>query len=548
MGNKSRKSRFLKQQDQPTNQPIKKAMTLDEVMALEQVVGIQKQLVLEKAFTSTDVTTILKAQNYLKTIEKKDQVDIKSILVDPLDSGASFGYKHKPYSLSYDMLRGMAKTHIPTAVIKTRVAQVLDHCEPQSDKYRTGFVVDKRNKWRSTEKDKPLTKDEQKRADKIIQFILDCGTTENFWHADTFSTFISKIVIDALTLDQSTFEVVRDRAGRPIEFFATDAATFRIADSFGNDDSMRNYEEVNGYAPSYVQVIDGRVYNSFYPWELCFGVMNPTTDIRTNGYGESPLERMIQLITSLLNADAYNANFFKVGSSPQGILTYSGNVNQNTLDSFRQQWQAQVAGVANSHKIPMVNADKVNFIPTNVPNKDMEFGRYQEFMIKCCCAMYLTDPSEIGFNMSGNTNGNSGLGGDATKEKLQYSKDKGLKPLLRYIQHWLNKYIVWQIDPEFEFRFVGVDDAEDKATELDQDIKKVQNFMTLNEIRAKYNLDEVEGGDTVLNPIFSQQKMMAQQGNEESNNAVDGMNGGKDDDEPNPFMKSLQNDLNKLLS
>jgi hypothetical protein len=541
---KGRKARFLKQQ---VTTPVQKAMTLDEVMALEQMVGINKQLALEKAFSSNDVVTILKAQNYLKTIEKKEDVDIKSVLVDPLDSNSAWGYKHKPYSLSYDMLRGMAKTHIPTATIKTRVAQVLEHCEPQSDRYRTGFVVDKRNKWRSTEKDKPLTKDEQKRADRITQFILDCGTTENFWHADTFSTFISKLVTDSLTLDQATFEVVRDRVGRPIEFFATDSATFRIADSFGNDDAVRDYEKVNGYYPSYVQVIDGKVYNSFYPWELCFGVMNPSTDIRTNGYGESPLERMIQLITSLLNADSYNSNFFKVGSSPQGILTFSGNLNQNSLDSFRQGWQSQVAGVANSHKIPMINADKVNFIPTHIPNKDMEFGRYQEFMIKCCCAMFLIDPSEIGFSMSGNTNGNSGLGGDATKEKLQYSKDKGLKPLLKHIQHWLNKYIVWQLDPEFEFRFVGIEDAEDKASELDQDIKKVQNFMQLNEIRAKYNLPKVEGGDVVLNPIYSQQLMMKQQGNEESNQAVEGMNM-DDDNEPNPFLKSLESDLERLLS
>jgi capsid portal protein len=134
-------------------------------------------------------------------------------------------------------LRGMAKTHIPTATIKTRVAQVLEHCEPQSDKYRTGFVLIKEINGDLQIKDKPLTKDEQKRADKLTQFILDCGTTENFWHADTFETFIRKLVTDALTLDQATFEVVRDRVGRPIEFFATDAATFRIADSFGNDDA-----------------------------------------------------------------------------------------------------------------------------------------------------------------------------------------------------------------------------------------------------------------------------------------------------------------------
>jgi hypothetical protein len=112
----------------------------------------------------------------------------------------------------------------------------------------------------------------------------------------------------------------------------------------------------------------------------------------------------------------------------------------------------------------------------------------------------------------------------------------------------LNKYVVWQIDPEFELRFCGIDDAEDRDAELDRDIKMVQNFKTLNETRAKYNLDKLEGGDIVLNPIYSQQAMMAMQGNPESNDAVDQMQGEGDDDQPNPFMKSLQNDLERLLS
>lgn len=547
MSRKGRKARILKQNPSNTVPQVQKARTLDDILAMEHMIGIEKQVALEKAFSSTDVETILKAQSYLQTIEKKEKVDIKSVLVDPLSTSGSFGYKYKPYSLSYDMLRGMAKTHIIQSIIKTRKTQVLAHCEPQSDKYKTGFVIDKRNKWRSTEKDKPLTKQERLKADKITQFILDCGTTENFWHADTFETFIGKIVDDALTMDQATFEIVRDRAGRPIEFFATDAATFRIADTFMNEEQAGKQELVNGYPPAYVQVIDGKVYSQFYAWELCFGIRNPTTDIRANGYGKAELEDMIQLITSILNADAYNSNFFKVGSSPQGILTYQGSVNQNTLDSFRQSWQAQVAGVANSHKIPMINADKVNFIPTHIPNRDMEYGRYQEFLIKCATALYTIDPSEIGFNMSGNSDGNSGLGGDATKEKLSYSKDKGLKPLLKNIQHWLNKYIVYQIDPEFEFRFVGIEDAEDKIQELEQDVKKVTNFMTVNEIRAKYNLDDLDGGDIILNPIYSQNQMMQQQGDPESNQAVDEMNGGGDD-QPNPFLKSLETDLQRLLS
>jgi hypothetical protein len=547
MGKQSRKSRLLRQQ--VSNNNISKARSLDDLIALEQRISIEKNIVLNKALSGTDVNDLLKARNYLaETTKQNNDAPIKSMLVDPMDTASSFGYKDKPFQLSYDMLRAMAKTHIFKAIIATRKAQIQSFCVPQSNKYSsTGFIVDKRNRWSANYKDKKLTKEEQKKAEYITNFILNCGDDKNFWKGDTMERFVGKVIDDSLTLDQATFEIQRDRAKRPIAYYATDGGTYRIADTY-NDDSKdrKDVEFIDGYPPFYVQLYQGKVAAQFWAWELCFGVRNPSTDIRTNGYGKSELEDLISLITAILNVDAYNANFFKVGSSPQGILTYSGNVNQNTLNDFRNSWMSMVSGVANAHKIPLINADKINFIPTHVPNREMEYAKFQEFLIKCGCAVYTIDPSEIGFPMSGNSNGSNGLGGDSTKEKLEYSKDKGLRPILKNLQYWFNKYIVWQIDPEFELRFVGDDDYEDKATELDNDIKKVGAYMTLNEIREKNDLDALDGGDIVLNPIAMQAQQMQMMGDPESNAAVDGMQDEKDNN-PNPFMKSLENDLKRLL-
>jgi intein/homing endonuclease len=953
--------------------------SLDEVLHQEQEISVRKALALEQAFHSNDAVTIIKAQNYLKAQENNNRdAGIKSMLIDPMDVANSFGYKDKPYQLSYDMLRAMAKTHIIKAIIATRKAQVLNFCEPQKDKYSTGFIVDKKARWRASEKDKKLSIADQKKAEAITEFILNCGEPEFSWNADTFEKFTGKLLNDSLELDQGTFEIRRDKLQRPVEFFATDGATFRVAHA--EEDT---YEEENGYKPSVVQVYQGKVHAAFYPWEQCFGVRNPSTDIRTNGYGKAELEDMIQTVTSFLNADSYNANFFKVGSDPKGIIAYSGAINQNTIDSFRQQWQAQVSGVMNcihgetkiitkdlgqveiqnyfknndsdkdveiwtgtgfekgkvyktdkkkvfttrlnnglriktsgehkfrvvgeegklwwierkdlkigdhvlvnkkvvdgnlslqyngleveedlmevlgwalgdgcfytgeskrkkltlfyhskkeqyilnnhldilkkygvncyyneqvytveqkealikrngfktvadkctsinvfdskfydflkefgfksskdgkiipssvyklgsrlkcallrglfsadgcnvakrtvqlsiaherlrddvrllllsegirtsafegsngisfkgfetfkgmllvkdrdiyfdkigfiqdykdknigikssygsmkslspglrkhyalqvrkynneqkiltfrercnlnsiiagadecsiermikymnivnypipewmnkyysepiielietddivqmydvevfndehqflgngmslhnSHKTPIINADKINWIPTHVPNKDMEFAKFQEFLIKIGCAIFIIDPSEIGFPMDGASDGNKGLGGGNNSEKLKYSKDKGLKPLLKNLQYWLNKYVVSQIDPEFEFRFVGIDDDEDKTTELDEDIKKVGGFMTVNEIRAKYNLDPIEGMDIILNPVAFQATQTAMMGNQESNDVVDQMQGGGKDE--NPFIKSLNADLGRILA
>lgn len=535
MGKKGRYNK-LRNNPAPVNQ--NSFTTLDEVLHKERLLEIEKGQALQNAFQSKNIVDILKAQDYLKSIEKREDVAFKSMLTDPIRHANGFGYQEKPYSLSFDMLRAMGKTHIIKAITKTRKSQVLKYCEPQRDKYSTGFIIDRKDKWRHSNKDKDLTAADQKKIEFITNFILNCGTTENFWHGDTFEVFVGKIIDDSLELDQGCFEVVRDRIGRPIEFFAGDGATYRIADSYGEEGKGKE-NEINGYTPAYVQVYQGRPVAEFYPWELSFGVRNPTTDIRTNGYGKSELEDMIQTVTAILNSDLYNANFFKNGSSPKGIIRYSGNINQNTVEDFRIQWQANLTGAQNAHKTPIINAEKMDFIPTHIPNKDMEFSRYQEFLIKIGCAQYLIDPSEIGFNMKGESGSGGGLGGGSdTKEKVDYSKDKGLKPLLKHLQSWLNKYIVSQLDSEFELRFVGIDDGEDKGTELEQDIKKISAFMTVNEIRAKYNMEPIDGMDIILNPVASQAMMMSLQGNQESNDAV----------EENPFRKSLEADIFKMLS
>lgn len=541
-----RKRRFTNknQSSYQNNISSNRVKTLDEIVALEKSVQIEKQLILQKSFESSNILDIVKAQDYLQQQNQNKQDEIKSIVVDPNNLGAAFGYKDKPFSLSYDMLRAMAKTHIIKAIIQTRKAQVIQYCEPQTDRFNAGFIIDKKQKWRSGGKEE-LTKQEQQKAEAITEFICNCGLN-NDWRSESFERFTSKIMEDSLVIDQVTAEVQRDRLGRPISFFATDGATYRIADSYFKE--IDGVEKINGYQPAFVQVIEGKVYNSFYFWDLIFGIRNPSTDIRLNGYGKSELEDMIQIITSILNADAYNANFFKVGSSPKGILSYSGNINQASINDFRNQWQAQVASVSNAHKIPLINADKINFIPTHVPNKDMEFNMYQEFLIKVACAAYTIDPSEIGFPMAGASGSSDGLGGRNNSEKLKYSKDKGLKPLLKNYQYWLNRNVVSQIDPNFELRFVGIDDFEDKGTDLENDIKKLGAFMTVNEIRIKHNLKPIDGMDIILNPVASQASMMAMQGNPESNDAVDQMQQGENEDEENPFLKSLSSDIEKIFN
>lgn len=519
------------------------AKQLDAISLAEAKLKAKKFRTLEKALRSESPDDMVRASQVLQQIQPKVDQNTKSFFIDPLEFNANLGYKDKPFSLTYVTLKRMSKTPIINSIIKTRKNQVADFAEPQENKYSTGFVIRKKPKGGVEQK---MDNKDKKIAFAITDFILKGGNTSQ-WGYDDFDTFIRKIVEDSLVYDQMTFECVRNRRGQLESFIATDAATFRMADSFFDKDYDNVFfqrhganvwkdrsdfgPKVHGYYPAYVQVYQNMKVNEFYPWELCFGIRNPSTSIWANGYGCSELEELINVVTSMLWSDEYNRRFFSQGSAPKGFFRVKGTNNEAALQQFKQQWQSMITGVMQSWKTPVIEAD-VDWIDLQKNNRDMEYSSWIEYLIKIACAVYSIDPSEIGWDIS-RSNGNGGLFEGSQEQRLKHSKDKGLYPLLKFLQRKLNKYIVEQINPDFELVFVGLNGLTIEE-ELKMDIDKVNSFMTVNEAREKYEMKPLEGGDAPNNSAFLQNKnaqAMAQQ-----QAAMGGVpNGEGNAEEQNPF-------------
>lgn len=491
------------------------AKQLDAISLAEAKLKAKKFRTLEKALRSESPDDMVRASQVLQQIQPKVDQNTKSFFIDPLEFNANLGYKDKPFSLTYVTLKRMSKTPIINSIIKTRKNQVADFAEPQENKYSTGFVIRKKPKGGVEQK---MDNKDKKIAFAITDFILKGGNTSQ-WGYDDFDTFIRKIVEDSLVYDQMTFECVRNRRGQLESFIATDAATFRMADSFFDKDYDNVFfqrhganvwkdrsdfgPKVHGYYPAYVQVYQNMKVNEFYPWELCFGIRNPSTSIWANGYGCSELEELINVVTSMLWSDEYNRRFFSQGSAPKGFFRVKGTNNEAALQQFKQQWQSMITGVMQSWKTPVIEAD-VDWIDLQKNNRDMEYSSWIEYLIKIACAVYSIDPSEIGWDIS-RSNGNGGLFEGSQEQRLKHSKDKGLYPLLKFLQRKLNKYIVEQINPDFELVFVGLNGLTIEE-ELKMDIDKVNSFMTVNEAREKYEMKPLEGGDAPNNSAFLQNK------------------------------------------
>ena len=494
---------------------------LDEINNKRQEFEIEEQMLIEEGLQSTDPSEVIKAMNVVKIRGNEGIKDRKAVFIDPEDFYNSFGYKSRPTKMSYDMLTAMSRQPIINAIIKTRKNQIATFSQPQKDRFSAGFVIKKKGTRKAGEK---LSHEDIERIDEVTEFILNTGEHSS-WSRDDFNTFLRKIIGDSLTYDQMCFEIVRSRGGGLHEFLAVDATTIRIAESYddqswqerkGELDPMgKPLKEIGGYYPSYVQVIDDNTQANaeFYPWEMCFGVRNPTTRLWGNGYGRSELEDLVAVVTSMLWSDQYNRNFFKVGASPKGMIRIKGGGNNARLTEFKQQWKAMVAGVANSWKTPVIDSESMDWIDLQKTSRDMEFSKWQEYLIKLSCALYTIDPSEVGF-ASGSASDSKPMFESNNASKIKYSKDKGLAPLLRFVESQINKYIVSQIYPDLTFEFVGLN-AETEQEFMTKLKDEVTNWKTINEIRAEMELKPLaKGGDIVLNTVYTtnlQQEAMAQQ-------------------------------------
>lgn len=436
-----------------------------------------------------------------QTLEQLDAAleNPKSLFWDPFAVVDALGYKDRPSPLTFQTLDAMVwRMPIIQSIIKRRVDDVSTFAEVQQDKYGIGFRVQMRDR-----KARP-TPEGEKMSQRLERWMLTTGSTENPVARDSFDAFLKKVVRDTLRYDAMTWEVVPDRLGMPAEFYAVDAATIRIADT-----TKLFIDPNDKEATRYVQIYDGVVVAEYTSSELLYGVRNPITNLRNQQYGVSELEMLITTITALLWAWDYNQKFFSQGTATKGIINFKGAVPEKQMRAFRRHWYMMTAGVENAYKTPIVNSDDLQWINMQMSNRDMEYNAWMDFLIKVACSVYGMDPMEINFKY-GDT-GSKTMFESNNAQKLSASKDKGLKPLLKFIELKINQSLIWPRDEDFEFKFCGLD-ALSQAEQADLNTKLVKTVKTVNEARAEEDMAPLPNGlgDIILDPVYMQHLTLAQ--------------------------------------
>jgi len=427
--------------------------------------------------------------------------EAKTYQLDPMDHSnaymmQSMDYNDKKYYfevesenvLNRQALENMSKHHIIGAIIGSRCNQIAEFAHPTDDEDLGYKIVLK-------DLEAEITDDDKKNIKALESFISNCGTNITDYEL-TFEAFLRQITRDSLIYDQCCFEIVKNRKGEITGFIPVDASTVRRA-ALSKEEIEIGRRSKDKHA--YVQVLNNKIVAEFMQEDLCFGVRRPTSNIRTRGYGNSELQDLYQILHNLFNAETFNASNFTNGINTNGIIAIKSKMNPKLFRSFRREFYQMLNGVGNAKRTPLIQLDpeeneSISSISLQSSNREMEYNNWINYLIKITCGIYQIDPAEIGF-IFGTESQSSSLFGTDPSARVLMGKEKGLRPLIRSLQTWLNRYVIDQIDDRYRLVFTGLDSVSlmDKVKLEEHKMK----YMTMNEIRVKHDLPEIDDGDII---------------------------------------------------
>ena len=221
-----------------------------------------------------------------------------------------------------------------------------------------------------------------------------------------------------------------------------------------------------------------------------------------------PVELAIITITNHLNVENYNSNFFTHGYAARGVLHLKGTVTQPQLINFRRQFYNSVTGAQNAWRTPIVaGLEEVQWVPMSANAKEMEYINFNNHLMRVLCTQFQIDPVELGLDYLVSANGRSPAQQSNNEYKINYSRERGLIPILMFVEDFINSEVLPAIDKKFgdkyKFVFTGYTD-ETPQTEIAQMQAEMTVWKSMNDLLVQAQKSKIKEpvADLPMNQAF----------------------------------------------
>ncbi len=224
-------------------------------------------------------------------------------------------------------------------------------------------------------------------------------------------------------------------------------------------------------------------------------------------YGFSPVESIQQVLELLIQGTRYNKDLYTNNAIPD-VLIPLPKLTGPELKKLKRKWNNRYRG--KPHQIGFVNWVIENVFKLSETNKDLEWLNGQQWYFKIAFGVFGVSPTEAGFFENSNKSNDEG------QERVTVRN--ALKPYLNLLEKvHTNRTLVEFFKKEdhgLKFKFFPKDHAAENI-EFDQDLKLLEaGALTINEVRKKKGMAEVEWGNEPLRRPFNPQDGFANFGGE----------------------------------
>lgn len=300
---------------------------------------------------------------------------------------------------------------------------------------------------------------------------------------ESYRIFWLKVLEDILTLDRGVIERVKAANGYFAAFYQVDGSTI-----------MPLFDQHGLYmTPAYVQLVDSwEPAASFEKEELDVLMNSPLSAIGKQGYGKSPIERIVADVVTYIQSQNFNSKTFTNSNIPPSVINLKTiGPSKDSVDAFKAAWDSVATG--NPFQALITNVEDMEVHKLRDSSEDMQYYELMLWIAQIIVAAYEMSPQDIGLTMNINK---------ATGEVQQnLSKNQGIKNILDLLAEWHNEIIrdLALKDRKFAklcFKYMDIDKLDEK-TQAEIDKLKAETLKTYKEI----NVDPEEAEEALAAAI-----------------------------------------------
>lgn len=222
-----------------------------------------------------------------------------------------------------------------------------------------------------------------------------------------------------------------------------------------------------------------------------FKTYNPASDI----VGVGTLQAAKLPVITDDEIKSFNANFFNKKAAPGAVIEYDGKLTQAQVKKFKRQWQEVYGGAGNAGKALVLQGGLKLGDLMKLSHADMEFTEQRRFLRDEILAIFRVSKIILGITEDVNR---------ASAEAAIFTFVRvTILPKMKTIVESLNEFYLPKFTDSENLKFeLLTKPPDDRQTTISGYVAGLNNgFLTINEIRRREGLQEVEGGDQLYIPF-----------------------------------------------